>query len=375
MISAQAFFSIQAIERDAWNECFTQELEDWDYLRAVEQSGMADFQWRYLALYEGPALVAVTVAFVTRYALDTTIQGAGKRLIERLRQHWPGLLHLPLYAIGSPVTERCQVGIAPHVPEAQRAELLDRLLRLARSDADDLGIGLLAIKDAPDADSQWAARCRAAGFHSMASLPSATLPIPFGSVDAYLGSLGKSTRKDLRRKWRAPSPRIEWRRSVDDVLPRLMTLYEATLARSDLQFERLPPGYFTGVLEQLGERAVCVLYWVDDQLVGFNLLLIDRERLIDKFFAHDGTISVVHHLYFRSWLTNVDYCIQHAIPLYECGQAGYASKIRLGCEFQGNTLFFRHRHWLFNRVLKVITLFLRPERYDPAMAAAISEHQ
>jgi len=246
-------------------------------------------------------------------------------------------------------------------------------LQLARRDADSFGIGLMAVKDAPSNDRQWAASCLAAGLQAMPSLPTALLPVPFASIDAYLGTLGKSTRKDLRRKLRTPAPRIEWRRQIDDVLPDIMRLYEATLNRSDLQFERLPAGYFTGILEQLGERAACVLYWVDEQLVAFNLVLIDQHRLIDKFFAHDLSVTREHNLYFRSWLANVDYCIQQRIPLYECGQAGYASKLRLGCQFTGNMLFFRHRNPLLNALLKLIKRFVRPDRSDPAMAAAISE--
>ncbi|NVZ75767.1 GNAT family N-acetyltransferase, partial [Pseudomonas gingeri] len=225
----------------------------------------------------------------------------------------------------------------------------------------------------PSADDDWSASCKAAGFQKVLSLPSALLPIPFGSVDAYLGTLGKSTRKDLRRKLRAPGPRIEWRRNIDDVLPQIMRLYEATLERSETQFERLPADYFTSVLEHLDERAACVLYWIDEQLVAFNLILLDGERLIDKFFGHDPNQSREHNLYFRSWLANVEYCIREGIPLYECGQAGYASKIRLGCTFQGNNLFFHHRNWLINNVLRLVKLFIRPDRFDPAMAAAISE--
>lgn len=373
MITAQAYSTIRAIDRDAWNDCFPNALEDWDYYLAVENAGIEDFQWRYLALYEGSTLVAVAPAFTTGYRLDTTVQGVGKRITERLERYWPGLLQLNLYAIGSPVAEQCDAGTASHVPAERRQALLEQLLLIAQRDADDLGIGLRAVKDAPSRDRQWADSCQAAGFQAMPSLPSALLPIPFGSVDAYLGTLGKSTRKDLRRTLRAPGPRIEWRHTIDDVLPEIMRLYEATLARSDLQFERLPENYFTSVLEQLGERAACVLYWVGEQLVAFNLILIDQHRLIDKFFAHDLDLTREHNLYMRSWLANVDYCIEHKIALYECGQAGYASKLRLGCSFTGNTLFFRHRNPLINTLLKLIKLFIRPDRSDPAMAAAISE--
>jgi len=374
MITAQVFSSIQAIDREAWNDCFPDALEDWDYIMAVEKAGIEGFAWRYLTLFEGSTLIAAATAFTTCYRLDSTVQGIGKRFTEKLNRALPGLVQLKLYAIGSPVTEQCSAGTASHVQAAQRPALLARLLTLAQTDAARLGIGLIAVKDVPSHDADWAHSCKAANFQAMPGLPSATLPVPFGSVDGYLGSLGKSTRKDMRRKLRTPGPRVEWRNAIDDVLPEIMRLYEASLARSDLQLERLPATYFTGILQQLGDRAVCVLYWLDDQLVAFNLVLIDEHRLIDKFFGHDLELTRDYNLYFRSWLVNVDYCIRHNIALYECGQAGYASKIRLGCTFQSNTLFFRHRNWLINNALKLVKLFIRPDRHDPALAAAISEY-
>ncbi len=375
MTTAQILSSIEAIDRAAWNACFPDELEDWAYYRAVEQAGIEGFQWRYLALFEEGRLIAAAVAFTTAYSLDTTVQGPAKRLTERLQRWWPGLFDVHLYALGSPVAERCHVGIAPDIVAGRWPSLFARLLDLAREDANRAGIGLLAVKDASQLHPQWLAACRAAGLQGMSGLPGAELPITFGSVDAYLGSLGKSTRKDLRRILRKQGPRIEWRRSVHDLLPRMMPLYEATLARSDLSFERLPDGYFQQVLEHLGERAACALYWVDDELVAFNLVLLDQQRMIDKFFAHDLDRTRDHQLYMRSWLTNVSYCIEHGMTLYACGQAGYASKLRLGCSFVGNTLFFRHRNPVLDHFLRLVKPFIRPDRTDPAMAAAISELQ
>ncbi|BCX66392.1 GNAT family N-acetyltransferase [Pseudomonas izuensis] len=375
MITALAFSTIEAIERGAWNDCFPDELEDWDYYRAVERSDIVDFQWRYLALFEDDVLIAAAVAFTTAYSLDTTVQGLGKRISQGLRRCWPGLFDVRLYALGSPVAEQCHVGTARHIAVSRRPALLEHLLNLARKDADQSGIGLLAVKDASHRDPQWLQACHDAGLHSMPGLPSAELPITFGSVDAYLGTLGKSTRKDLRRTLRGQGPRIEWRRSVDDQLPRMMQLYEATLERSDLTFERLPPGYFRQVLEHLDNRAACVLYWLGEELVAFNLVLLDEQRLVDKFFAHDLSQTREHNLYVRSWLANVDYCIEHGVTIYACGQAGYANKRRLGCSFTGNTVFFRHRNRLLDSLLRLVKMFIRPDRSDPAMAAAISELQ
>lgn len=373
MITAQAFSTIRAIQRSAWNDCFPGALEDWDYYVAVENAAIRDFTWRYLAVYENGTVRAVAAAFITDYRLDTTVSGSAKRFTERLERLWPGVLQVQLYAIGSPVAERCDAGIAGSVADARRPLFLKHLLQAAREDANAFGVGLLAVKDVPTKDPHWSASCRAAGFQSMPGLPSGLLSVPYGSVDAYLGSLCKSTRKDLRRKLRAPGPRVEWRHNIDDVLPEVMRLYEGTLSRADFQFERLPASYFTGILERLENRAVCALYWVDERLVAFNLILLDQHRLVDKFFGHDIEFGREYNLYFRCWLTNVDYCIAHNIPVYECGQEGYASKLRLGCEFRGNSMFFRHRNRLVNGVLTLAKMFLRPDRSDPAMAAVISE--
>lgn len=373
MITAQAFSTIEAIDRCAWNDCFADELEDWDYYRAVERAGIDGFHWRYLTLHEDGRLIAGAVAFSTAYSLDTTLQGAGKRVSQWLRRRLPGLFVIRLYALGSPVAEQCHVGTASHIAPAQRPALLAQLLHLAKQDADQLGIGLLAVKDASHRDPQWLDVCRQAGMQSMPGLPGAELPIRFASVDAYLGSLGKSTRKDLRRTLRNHGPRTEWRRSVHDLLPRMMALYEATLARSDLAFECLPAAYFCEVLAHLDERAACVLYWVGDELVAFNLVLLDGRRMIDKFFAHDLARTRQYNLYTRSWLVNVDYCIEHKLATYACGQAGYATKLRLGCSFVGHTVFFRHRNPLLNRLLGLVKMFVRPDRSDPAMAAALIE--
>lgn len=42
MITAQAFSTIRAIQRSAWNDCFPGALEDWDYYVAVENAAIDD---------------------------------------------------------------------------------------------------------------------------------------------------------------------------------------------------------------------------------------------------------------------------------------------------------------------------------------------
>jgi predicted N-acyltransferase len=182
---------------------------------------------------------------------------------------------------------------------------------------------------------------------------SAELIIDFKSIDGYLGGLSRATRRDLRRKVKgAGRLRIEVRRDLAGLETRVLELYRQTRARSDLQFEDLSCAYFTGVLRALGERAFCVLYFDETELIGFNLLLQDGETQLDKYFCMESDRGPAHNLYFVSWLTNVGICLEGGLKRYQAGQAGYETKLRLGCRLRGADMYFRHRRPLVNRALK-----------------------
>ncbi|MGE5167638.1 MAG: hypothetical protein ACM3KT_03350, partial [Deltaproteobacteria bacterium] len=58
--------SIEAFGREEWNALFPDELEDWSYYRAVEDSGLADFSWLYFGVRDADGLLRAAVpAFVT----------------------------------------------------------------------------------------------------------------------------------------------------------------------------------------------------------------------------------------------------------------------------------------------------------------------
>ena len=185
-------------------------------------------------------------AFLTRYRLDTTVQGPLKSITEVLTRALPWLLTLDLAALGSPVTEVCHVGFAPDVPAERRVPLLQALLDGLEHLAEEERCGLMAVKDAAEADrGLWRPALEGRGFQAMPGLPTGLLAVPPGGIEGYLATLSRATRKDLRRKAKQRQRlRIEHRTNVDDVLDRIAALYAETVAHSDLEFEHLPPAYF-----------------------------------------------------------------------------------------------------------------------------------
>jgi predicted N-acyltransferase len=341
------------VGRTAWDACFAGALEGFDYLQAVEAAGLAGFDWRYVVVEEAGRVVAAAPGFFSDYSLDTTLTGLGRRLVAVTRKVAPRAFTVRMACLGSPCTEDVGLGFAADVAPERRAEILEALLRGFEAAAAEAGCWLMAVKDAPEADRAiWARATRSAGYQPTPGMPSAELPITFKDMDGYLAGLSGATRKDMRRKLKALAElRIEVVGDLVGLEPRILELYRQTRERSDLQFEDLTAAYFSGVLRQMGERALCVLYWAGPELIGFNLLLQDGTTLLDKFFCMESARGPAFNLYFVSWFTNVRLCLERGLSRYQSGQAAYENKLRLGSRLIGADMYFRHRRPLVNRAL------------------------
>lgn len=370
-VEVAVFDSIAAIRRSDWERCFPGEIESWDYYRAVEDAGIPGFEWRYFAVCADQRPLAVVPGFITTYRLDASVQGRWKRVTERLVELLPWLLSIRLACLGSPVAEVCHLGFAPEIAERQKPELLRDLIAELKRFAEREGIGLIGIKDAPSEQCDLWSGCLP-DFKRLPGLATALLPLPYGDFDAYLKSLSRATRKDMKRKLRAGAGiRMERRTNIDDVLPRVLALYEETVARSDLQFEQLPGTYFANVLASMKGRAYCLLCWLDAELLAFNLVLESPGRLVDKFVGLHYPVVRTYNLYFLTWMANVRYCIEQGIPVYQSGQAAYAPKLRLGCRLRPNWQFFRHRNPLLNVLLRWVSHLVRMDRFDPELQSML----
>ena len=367
MIAATAHPSIDAIAAADWDRLFPHELEDHAYLRAIERAGLAGFRYLYFTVREGDRLLAAAPAFVTDYRLDTTVQGGLRRITDWLARVFPRLLRIPMLSLGSPVTERCRVGFAPGSMPEQRVAWLDAILNAMETVAAKEKFGMLAVKDAPLDEPTWQQACPRHGLRALAGLPGATLDIPWHDLDGYFESLGASTRKDLRRKWRAGAAlKIEWRTDLDGIADDVQRLYRATLAHAELSFEELTPAYFGNVLRGMPGRAFCVTYSEGAKLLAFNLVLRDSGRLLDKFLGTDYAAMARYNLYHVSWLENIRHCIEHGIGVYESGQGLHAEKRRLGSTLHANALWYRHRNRFVDGVFARFEKLASLDRFDEA---------
>lgn len=356
--------SITQIGRDAWKACFEHEPEGYDYLLTVETAGLSGFEWCYATVYRGDRLVAAMPAFLSQYALDTTLEaGKLRNVIGKIRSVWPRFLTLPLACLGSPCTETGRVGIHPQVGVDQYAVVFETLLSAFETYARTRKCAMMALKDIPKTvPAAFTNAITQQGYTALDGMPTAWMPIDFDSVETYLTRLSAATRKDMRRKLKARDKvRVERWHDFGPHLTRIMELYQATRARSEWQFEELTPAYFTGVLQSMPDTAFCTMYFVGDELLAANLMVHDGQRLIDKFFCMDEAKGRPYNLYYLSWFENIQYCLDHGMTCYQSGQAYYRNKVRLGSQLTANAMYFRHGNAFVQKALKIAAPYLSPD--------------
>jgi hypothetical protein len=108
--------------------------------------------------------------------------------------------------------------------------------------------------------------------------------------------------------------------------------------------------------EKICERvpgAEYTLYFVQEELVAFNLLVLKQEAMVDIYFCMDYELGRKYNLYVLSWLENVRTCVVRKIPLYYAGQGTEKTKAHLGAAFIPSFILFKHRQPVFDRLLVV----------------------
>ena len=368
---------VDAIDAGLWNTCFPGEAENHAYYVACESAArQGGSSVRTAAAYveEDGVLVAVAPFFMLDYRLDTPLQGRLRPIGDFLFRRLPGLVSLKVLCVGSPYAERCHVGFAPNLSDAKRTAAGRALCELLEREAARQFASLVAWKDlAPGEEAMLGAMLVNNGFARLGSLPVAVLDLPPAGEDIYLATLSAATRKDIRRKLaKADTVRIEMRRSIVGIEADITALYESTRLHSGLDYgdlEQLPPGYFAEVSQALGNRAVFALYWVGDTLAAFNLLLVEQNRVIDKFLGMLYPLARDHNLYVVSWMANVRFCLANGVGTLQSGQTAYASKLRFGSRLVPSTIFFKHRRPAFNWVLHWFGPLFAFDRLDPDLKA------
>jgi len=346
-----------------WRAAFAGQRKDRRYYELVNDMLQQDFEFRYLLL-EGPGRRAAMQPF---FILDQDLTaGAGALLrsgVVSIRRVWPRFLKMRTLMVG------CAAGEG-HLDAEWTGEFLGVVLRrLAR----EFGTPLMVMKEFPSRYRAALAPLTRLGFTRVPSLPMTRLDIDYAGFDDLVArSLGKATRKSLRRKLRVADtaqPPIELQ-VVDDVTPfidEIYPLYLAVFERSTLHFEKLTREFLCAVGRRMPDKVRFFIWRRAGRAVAFSLCMIHGDTIYDEYLGLDYSVALELHLYFSTLRDIVDWAIARGLKQYVSSALNYDPKLHLRCDLVPLDLYVAHRSPFLNAVMKRLLPLLEPTRNDPLL--------
>jgi len=318
-------------------------------LSLLQESGIDGFNLSRIVVLKDNAPILLLPLFETRFDLSTFVEGWIKKSLKAAGRLMPSVFQPRILAVGLIEGEWSEIGIDPQIDE----DTLDAAYKMAFST-----LQMLAAEHKSDIVAfynfnQYGKLPREAfkKFNLVQYRSCARLIVDFNSMDEYLSRLSRAARKDLRRKMRvAPEVRVMRSRTVAPFLDRIYKLYLDTVTRGSLALGAHNRLFFEKICERV-PGAEYTLYFIQEELVAFNLLVVKQETMVDQFFCMDYGLGSKYNLYVLSWLENVRTCVERKIPLYCMGQGTEKTKAHLGATFIPSFILFKHRQPVFDRLL------------------------
>jgi len=318
-------------------------------LSLLQESGIDGFNLRSIVVLKGDAPILLLPLFETRFDLSSFVEGWIKKSLKAAGRLIPSVFQPCILSVGLPVGEWSEIGIDPQID----ARTIDAAFKMAFG-----ALQTLAAELKSDIVAFY-------NFNHYGKLPGevfkkfnrvpcqscAQLPITFNSLEEFLSRLSRAARKDLRRKMRASHEvRVIRSRNISPFLDRIYKLYLETVARGPMAFGVHNRLFFEKICERVPD-AEYTLYFVQEELAAFNLLVIKQEAMADKYFCMDYELGRKCNLYVLSWLENIRTCVERKIPFYYTGQGAEKTKAHLGATFIPSFLLFKHRQPMIDRFL------------------------
>jgi predicted N-acyltransferase len=238
---------------------------------------------------------------------------------------------------------------------------------------------LVVLKDFPSIYREPLRSFSSNGYTRIASMPATRLSLRYGGFEEYVASLGKATRKNLRRKFRqtAKKPPIELEvlTDVTPVLEEVYPLYLQVYDRSKLRFEKLTPEYFSRLGREMPERTRFFLWRQEGKAIAFSLCLVHHGVIYDEYLGLDYRVAYELNLYFYTLRDIISWALEQGLHSYCSSPLNYDPKLHLGCELVPLDLYVMHTGTLIKPVVRRALRFLQPTKHDPVLQEFPNAHE
>ena len=353
---------------DAWKNVFRGECKDHRFYEIMAQTLAGEFQYEYLVLEDSDGKVrAIQPLFFLRQNICEGVSGAMRRFIDKMQRRFPRFLTMRVLMVGCAAGES-HLGVCLAEDSAWAAARLHESLKtLARNNH----ASLVVLKDFSAKYRETLRDFSSNGYARIPSMPMTRLRLNYSDFEEYLKSLGKATRKNLRRKFRktesAAPIQLEVVNDVTPYIDEIYPLYLQVHERSPLKFERLTKEYLCTLGQQMPERARFFIWRQEGKMIAFSVCMVHAGTIYDDYLGLDYRVAYDLHLYFYTLRDIIKWALEQGLENYCSSPLNYDPKLHLGCDLVPLDLYVTHTKPLLNVIFRRLLRFLEPTRHDPVL--------
>jgi predicted N-acyltransferase len=360
---------------EEWKKAFAGKCKDHRFYEIVEQTLQSKFEHNYLLLEDqsGKVRAIQPVFFVQQNLVEgiPALRGA----MHTIRRHFPRFLTMRTLMVGNAAGEGHLGACAPEDEDWVAEALLTTLKGYAQLSK----ASLVVFKDFPARYRHSFRGASANGYTRVPSMPMTELQLQYADFDHYLSTLGASTRKDLRRKFRKTATIAPISLEVvanltpyvDEVYPLYLQVYE----RSPLKFERLTKNYLCSLGQRMPERARFFIWRQNGKAIAFSVALVHDGTIYDDYLGLDYGVALDLHLYFFTLRDIISWSLAQGLKRYRSSPLNYRPKLHLGCDLFPLDLYVMHTAAWLNPLFRQAVKFLEPTRHDPVLKRFRNAHE
>ncbi|MEY2538182.1 MAG: hypothetical protein QOG67_1922 [Verrucomicrobiota bacterium] len=352
----------------AWKSVFARQVKDYRYYDILERTLEGGFEYHYLLLKNTSGVIrAIQPLFFVQQNLIEGLRGKLRSVVDVIRKKFPRFLTMRVLMVGCAAGEGHLGSCSPEderwVSEALHASLETFARREKAS--------LVVLKDFPSQYRETLKTFSSNGYTRVPSMPVTRLQLNYANFDEYLATLGKATRKNLRRKFRdaerAPKIEVEVVTDIAPCIDEAYPLYLQVHERSRLKFETLTKGYFCSLGRLMPERTRFFIWRQTGKIIAFGLCLVHGDTIYDECLGLDYNVALDLHLYFYTIRDVISWAIANGFKQYCSSPLNYDPKLHLGCDLVPLDLYVRHTASFINPIFGRAVKFLEPTRHDPVL--------
>ncbi len=348
-----------------WPAAFADDRKDRRYYEIVEDTIDQGFDYGYFALKNDAGEVsAIQPFFINDQDLLAGTSPRIMKMVSGFRRFWPRFLKMRTLMIGC-------AGGEGHLDAGDGTSRLLVAKSLAAGisrEARRLKSRMLVFKEFPRVDRPALSCLKQNGFTRIPSMPMTRLRLDFRNYEDYLRTLSRNTRSQLRRKFKELGERASLEmRVVTDITPyidEVYPLYLAVYEKSSLQFEKATPEYFCKIGQNIPDKALFFLWFLEGKIVAFNYCLAHKDFICSEYLGFDYNVAFDLHLYYVVSRDVLVWAIANKYQWWCSTALNYEPKYRLRQELVPLDLYVRHTSPVVSFIMKRLLPYLEPTRFD-----------